>query len=667
MTGRNYIATHKPNGIWLCNADLKFSFPLAGHSLSCASVAWSSDGQYLVTADSLYLTQWYKIEQLPEKVIDSSHHVRIWSSNTGEAVATLHHSPTGYFGDLAWVDTDRIVGMDYTAGAVVIWDAISHQEIKRVSDFRVYPSSLAYQIWWGQGKDGILYTLNSETEERTSPFSIETQGITHLFCNPRGTQALILLKNTTAVLCNVSDEFKLFEIEGKINPTWESYDRFDHAFNPWNCDGSLLAGLVGNRLSIWDGQTGKIATEIPYRVDHFAWHPNLPQVLVWTIGNRLVCWDIYLSNALNEMPNPHGVITEMAWSPNGERFCTLTGKGIVQMYHMQPNGAISYQYFPVQQLHLAKYPLGGDVVYTNRETVSAFLVQDWVDNDSSQKPVLISKVEVEKSNEHSSLVFPSIWVFEDMVHLSPDGKFVALGRANTPNPLILVMDVANGRELLRWEDRAAIGLNRLNWRDKHTLMFWIFFATPSSGSRHVIYLWDIEGNEVIPFLELSDIPFTIAINNQGEKICYKDNRNGVDLIVFADRQNNRLDEVPLPNDIDGYDCTDIAWSNDGRYIALVCENLTIYIFDVEIRQVYCQFAGHIGLKTVAVWSPDNRFLATGSEDNVVCIWDIAAQQLVQKLFHASEILSVRWEGNNLLVADRAGMITLWEQLSEEYT
>jgi serine/threonine protein kinase/WD40 repeat protein len=69
----------------------------------------------------------------------------------------------------------------------------------------------------------------------------------------------------------------------------------------------------------------------------------------------------------------------------------------------------------------------------------------------------------------------------------------------------------------------------------------------------------------------------------------------------------------------------IAYTSDGKYLAVACEGPDVMMWDVSSRKgLVHTFRGHRNAVRSLMFSPGDKLLATGSEDGVVRLWDVKA-------------------------------------------
>lgn len=107
----------------------------------------------------------------------------------------------------------------------------------------------------------------------------------------------------------------------------------------------------------------------------------------------------------------------------------------------------------------------------------------------------------------------------------------------------------------------------------------------------------------------------------------------------------------------------VAWSPDGSIIASGTEDHGIRLWDVNNKQVSQIFKEHSGLIRSLAFSPDGRMLASGSEDQIVKIWDIKSGKVSRNLIsHNQPITCVAWSPNGKFLATSSddNSIRIWD-------
>ena len=111
----------------------------------------------------------------------------------------------------------------------------------------------------------------------------------------------------------------------------------------------------------------------------------------------------------------------------------------------------------------------------------------------------------------------------------------------------------------------------------------------------------------------------------------------------------------------------LAWSPDGKYLALAGEGKTIDILDVD-KQTYTQtLRGHSSPRYSALaWSPDGQSIAAAGE-NTVFVWDVHTAGLVRTYEHSARLNALAWSPDSLSIAScGAGkIIQIWQACTGE--
>jgi WD40 repeat protein len=124
----------------------------------------------------------------------------------------------------------------------------------------------------------------------------------------------------------------------------------------------------------------------------------------------------------------------------------------------------------------------------------------------------------------------------------------------------------------------------------------------------------------------------------------------------------------FPTHIPG-SCLNVAFSPDGKRIAIGAKENTVVIWDVESRQELTTLRGHTGDVYTVAFSPDGRWLASAGEDSTVKVWDSHTGKIIRSFRgHTGLVNSLvfRLDGRSLISGSRDHTVKFWDttQLEE---
>lgn len=86
--------------------------------------------------------------------------------------------------------------------------------------------------------------------------------------------------------------------------------------------------------------------------------------------------------------------------------------------------------------------------------------------------------------------------------------------------------------------------------------------------------------------------------------------------------------------------TSIVLQRDNGLLAVVCDDLTVRIVDIETRRMVRELAGFKGRILDIAFSPDSRWLMSTSQDSIIRTFDIPTGQLIDAFRTASVATSL---------------------------
>lgn len=107
----------------------------------------------------------------------------------------------------------------------------------------------------------------------------------------------------------------------------------------------------------------------------------------------------------------------------------------------------------------------------------------------------------------------------------------------------------------------------------------------------------------------------------------------------------------------------MAFSPDGRWLAVAGAKASIRVYDTDTGQIAMQFPGHLRNVPAVAFSPDASLLASGGGDGIIHIWSMADGSRLESLRgHESSVSRLVWTGKpgELLSASDDGTVRLWQ-------
>lgn len=88
----------------------------------------------------------------------------------------------------------------------------------------------------------------------------------------------------------------------------------------------------------------------------------------------------------------------------------------------------------------------------------------------------------------------------------------------------------------------------------------------------------------------------------------------------------------------------IAFSPDGQFLAVACEDGALTILDYINERILDVYRAYYGAMLCVTWSPDGRYVLTGGQDDLVSIWSLADRALIARCVgHESWVTDVKFD------------------------
>jgi WD40 repeat protein len=104
----------------------------------------------------------------------------------------------------------------------------------------------------------------------------------------------------------------------------------------------------------------------------------------------------------------------------------------------------------------------------------------------------------------------------------------------------------------------------------------------------------------------------------------------------------------------------IAFSNNGRYMATASEDKTVQVYDLHRGRLVAKLSHEAEVNSV-VFSPDDRYLATASSDKTARVWLIPEGREISRVTHEADVfrVSISRDGKYLSTASMDGTARRW--------
>ncbi|MBE0698534.1 MAG: hypothetical protein IH586_16580 [Anaerolineaceae bacterium] len=248
------------------------------------------------------------------------------------------------------------------------------------------------------------------------------------------------------------------------------------------------------------------------------------------------------------------------------------------------------------------------------------------------------------------------------VAISPDGELLAAGQ----NDGIVSVVYMNGR--------ARVEGIPDSFKSKFTV-YTVAFSSDSqvlaqgNGGGSVV-LWKRGTDQIsrfFPFKNTFPYIYSLAFQPDGDLLAIgtqREQETGKGAVVLY---NYKLDRVERTWDCGAVDCVLLAWSTDGKKLAVVNRANSIKIFDLaQNRETRAIDRAHTDTIFGLAWYPDNQRLVTGGLDRRLVQWDTQTGNIIlesdrldtQPVFS----LAISPNGRYLLVGTGGQKQTTWASL-----
>lgn len=612
---------------------------LTAHQDDVTIVAWSSDGERLLTASR-----------------DGT--AAVWNARTGERQLqlTVHR---GKVWDAAWSPDDSRLASAGLSGRVKIWDAATGKMLLQLTG---HDAAVQHLAWSADGER----LATASFDETARVWGLSTGG------EPK------ILQHQTFVtwVAWSGDRLATAEESGTVR-LWDAASgalvaeigHLPHAAHQlvWDVAGRrlLMAGADGTAW-IWDPASDHLLDLAGHRdrLSTVAWSPDGSQVLTTSRDGTARIWDAASRTSTRELALTRE-ITAGTWNPAGTTVALASGDGVTSLWDVASGLRLATLSGHEAAILAIAWNQDGSLIATGSSDRTARI---WDPEDGKESLIFFDR----------DLLWHAAW--------SPDGGQIAtagqagarLWDALTGEPLLsleghdgAVLRVSwsrDGRILTAGRDgtarlwNASSGASEavMRAREPSTL---VAELSPddrlilTAGFDPVVRLWETGREE--PLFELAGHDSWVrqaAWSHDGERVASADVNGKVLIFNVAERQLERW--------LDGHTSAvrHLAWSPDDRLLATGGTDRIVRVWEVATGDQQQALDRHEDWILHVAWQPSGALLASASRDGHARIWDVARGVEVADLRgHTGIIREVLWsaDGQRLLTLGDDGTARLW--------
>ena len=412
----------------------------------------------------------------------------------------------------------------------------------------------------------------------------------------------------TLRLWSTVDGTELRRMEGHEDAIW-SVD--------WSPDGRFLASGSGDRtVRLWSATSGgelRCLTGHTNQVSNIAWSPDSHRLASGGRDQTVRLWSAQNGTELHCLEGREGTILSIAWSPDGECLALGSSQGAVRLWSPDEDTDV-----------------GSSTVCPRAEEGKG----------GSRRP-----------KGHAERVWGVVW--------SPDGSHLAA--------------VARDGTLALWEVAAPLPPTPTTKSDD--AVQWLLRQAATMGRRAPPWVPCFPDADLVSSLgvlraegvQRSGAP-CVAMHPNARRLASGHTDGHLRCWNLMD---GRLLWTSIELSAEGITKSveqtlrviqDLAWSPDGRYLAVGMEDGTISLWSASDGVELHRLTGHRAPVSSVAWSPNDGYLASGSADRTVRLWSVE-EGVELRCFkgHTDLVRSIAWSPDGRLLASGAQdrTIRLW--------
>jgi WD40 repeat protein/serine/threonine protein kinase len=599
---------------------------LQGHLEQVASVAFSPDGQRVVTGS------W-----------DGT--AKVWDADSGKDLLTLKSNSEGIRGVAFSPDGTRIVtgSDDQTA---TVWDAATGNERFTLTGHTNHVKSVAFspdgrRIVTG-GDDRTAIVWDAVTGRKILTLRGHKEMINSVAFSPDGQRIVTCSWDRTVRVWDAGNGQELLTIEGPNASLWCV------AYSP---DGRrIVAGSGDHSAWVWDAANGTNRLTLKGHsggIRSVAFSPNGQRILTGSADKTARVWDASSGSELLTLKGHSASVESVAFSPDGQQIVTGSADQTARIW--EPAGAVgplTLKGHSNDVFSVSFSPNGQRIVTASWDGT----VRVW-DGTRGKELLSLTNHGIEIPSAVTTLYIAGHSARVYSAAYSPDGQRIVTGSSHGTAK---VWEAASGLELLTLTGHID----------------WILSVAFSPDGQHIATasvdqtakVWDVTRGTNLFTLNGHVIVTSVAFSPDGRRIVTGNNDGTAKVWDAA----SGLELVTLKGHNESI--WPVAFSPDGQRIVTGNIDNTANVWDSANGTNLLTLRGHNDRVLGVAFSPDGRRIVTGSDDGTAKVWEAASgQELLTLKGHSAGVTSVAFspDGQRIVTGSRDQTVKVWRAARPE--